>query len=64
MAIVRRSLSSALIPSMRTKTGTARFGKKTSIVSTGSHPLTKMLQDSEYEIECRQEKLVKLKNVS
>ena len=26
-AIVRRSLSSALIPSMRTKTGTQRFGE-------------------------------------
>ena len=36
------------------------FRGKLSIVSPGSHPLTKMLQDSDYEIEWRQKKLLQL----
>ena len=60
---MRRSLSSVPISSMRTIIKDV-LGKMASIVSPGSHPLTKMLQDAEYQIECRQEKLVKLGNSS
>ena len=53
-----------LFSSMPTKIETRRFGENGIHCLAGSHPLTKMLQDSVYEIESKQDKVVKLGNTS